>query len=723
MAIIRLENITKTYYRGPIAVPVLKGISLNIEPGEMVAIMGVSGSGKTTLLNLLGCLDRPTSGAFWLNGQEVSRLSSLEQAHVRNRTLGFVFQNFNLLPRSTALENVMMPLAYGQPPLPDAEGRKRAETLLQRVGLGDRMDHAPSRLSGGQMQRVAIARSLVNQPALVFADEPTGNLDSATSVEILRMFQHLNAEYGITIIIVTHDKWVANHARRIIHIKDGVIESDQASENFRLQAEDQAGPARHAQLLPQTRRRHLVPLASLNLGAAYRPVRMAMQALRRNVLRSVLTTLGIIIGIAALIAIVEIGKGSSAAIKEVLTNMGASNLVVQSGKAINNGVSLGTGSVKTLTPEDAEAIRNECMLVSGVAPVVRARSQVLYGNRNWVPFYIYGTTPGFLEVRDWTELEAGESFTEDDVRNSSLKCMLGQTVVQELFGNVSPVGKEVYIQNVPLKVTGVLSRKGVNLMGLDQDDILIAPWTTIRYRISGQTLTNTNQSVVAASNDLFAVKTLNQRYPNSGNNLYPSSSPVQDADRPLSVRFSNVDVILVRTETPEEIPAAIEQIKEILQERHHLQPDDEDDFYVRDLTEIIKALNSTVTLVTTLLVSVAMICLVVGGVGIMNIMLVSVTERTREIGLRMAVGASGPAILRQFLVEAVVLCLLGGILGILVGRGTSLIANRVLHWRTEPSLTAVVAAVAVSVTVGLIFGYYPAWKASKLDPIEALRYE
>jgi macrolide transport system ATP-binding/permease protein len=725
VSIIKLEDIHKTYHRGPIAVPVLKGISLTIEPGEMVAIMGVSGSGKTTLLNLLGCLDRPTGGKYWLNGQEVSRLSNLEQAQVRNRTLGFVFQNFNLLPRSTALENVMMPLAYANPPVPDGEGRKRAETLLQRVGLGERMDHAPSRLSGGQMQRVAIARSLVNQPALVFADEPTGNLDSATSVEILRMFQQLNAEYGLTIIIVTHDKWVANHAKRIIHIKDGLIESDKPSEGFLLQADQQAMPARRAPLLGASRRRRL-PLPSLNIGGVVRPVRMAMQALRRNILRSVLTTLGIIIGIAALIAIVEIGKGSSAAIKEVLTNMGASNLVVQSGKAVNNGVSLGTGSVKTLTPEDAEAIQNECTLVSGVAPVVRARSQVIYGNRNWVPFYIYGTTPGFLEVRDWTDLESGECFTTDDVKNSSLKCLLGQTVVQELFGTVSPVGKEVYIQNVPLKVIGVLSRKGVNLMGLDQDDILIAPWTTIRNRVSGASLTNsasTGTATTSSTDPNAGPKTLNQRYPNMGTDYYPSRSAMQDADRPTAVRYSNVDVILVRTEQPEEIPAAIEQIKEILHERHHLSADDEDDFYVRDLTEIIKALDSTVKLVTTLLVSVAMICLIVGGVGIMNIMLVSVTERTREIGLRMAVGASGPAILRQFLVEAVVLCLLGGVLGIMVGRGASWVANSVLHWRTEASLMAVVASVAVSVTVGLIFGYYPAWKASKLDPIEALRYE
>jgi ABC-type antimicrobial peptide transport system permease subunit len=301
-------------------------------------------------------------------------------------------------------------------------------------------------------------------------------------------------------------------------------------------------------------------------------------------------------------------------------------------------------------------------------------------------------------------------------------CLLGQTVVKELFGNVSPVGQKVYIQNVPLQVVGVLSRKGVNLMGLDQDDILILPWTTVRFRLSG-TAVMPAPGTTAAPTDA-PTPTANARYPTgNGGATYPTPSAIALADWPQVVRFSNVDFILVRTETPEDIPATIDQIKGLLRERHRLLPSDEDDFYIRDLTELVNAMNSTITLVTSLLVAVAMICLVVGGVGIMNIMLVSVTERTREIGIRMAVGASGPAILRQFLVEAVVLCLLGGVLGILGGRGASYLTTRLVGWRTEASPAAAVSAVLVSVTVGLIFGYYPAWKASRLDPIEALRYE
>jgi macrolide transport system ATP-binding/permease protein len=723
MSLIKLENILKTYRRGDVDVPVLKGVSLTIEPGEMVAIMGASGSGKTTLLNILGCLDRPTSGRYSLAGQEVSRLSDAQQAQVRGRTIGFVFQSFNLLARSTALENVMMPLGYAAQHLAEKDCRQRAEELLRRVGLGERMEHAPSKLSGGQQQRVAIARSLVNQPTILFADEPTGNLDSATSEEVLNLFQQLNAEFGITIVLVTHDKGVANHARRIIHIKDGLIESDgpseselanKRSENVHVQAQEPSVSSWQSSAKSTCSVRN-----PFNLAPFTRPVRMACQALRRNVLRSVLTTLGIIIGIAAIILIAEIGKGSSAAIKETLTNLGASTVVVQAGQASTNGVSQGSGSVKTLTPDDADAIRRESSSIHSVAPLVSVRSQVVYGNRNASPTYVYGTTADFLKVRDWEDLEAGDIFGERDVWAESLVCLLGQTLVSELFPDDSPIGKEVYVQNVPLKVIGVLRRKGVNLAGLDQDDILIAPYTTIRNRISG----SSPSASASTSGDPGTVKPTNPRYPGTQADLYPAISPTQALNRPQPVRFSNVDCIMVRVEDIEDIPEAKEEIARLLRKRHRIAPGQENDFYVRDMAELSKALEKTVGLVTGLLLAVAAICLVVGGVGIMNIMLVSVTERTREIGLRMAVGASGRAILRQFLVEAVVLCLLGGVLGIALGRGTAFVVHALLHWRTEPSLGAVVGAVAVSMTVGLLFGYYPAWKASRLDPIEALRYE
>jgi macrolide transport system ATP-binding/permease protein len=717
MALIKVENLCKTYHRGDVAVEVLKGVSLEIERGEMVAIMGASGSGKTTLLNILGCLDRPTAGRYSLDDREVSSLSDQAQADVRNKTLGFVFQSFNLLARSTALENVQVPLAYASPIVPDADGRKRADALLQRVGLAERMDHAPSKLSGGQQQRVAIARALVNNPVVLLADEPTGNLDSATGDEILRMFQELNDRYGITIILVTHDQRVANHAKRVIHVKDGRIEADGPPEQPVVTAPSAAVTTQPS---AQPAKRRVAPLAEV--GLLTRPVRLAFAAMRRNKLRAVLTALGIIIGTAAIIAIADLGKGSSASIRDILNNLGATSLVVQAGQVqAAGGIAVGTGSCKTLTPEDAEAVRRECSSIHSVAPLVFARCQVVYGNRNWSPTYVYGTTPDFLRLRDWEDMEAGQAFTLRDVRANSLVCVVGKTVVTQLFQGLSPLGKEVYLQGVPVKVIGVLKPKGVNLAGFDNDDIVLAPWTTIRNRVAGEQ-PSTGPGPAAADTSA-PVKTLSMKYPSQQQDLYPHVSSLQMTDRPQQVRFSNVDCVLVRVNNAEDAAAGKEEIEQLLRKRHHLRGAEANDFFVRDMTELIKALEKTVGLVTGLLLAVAMICLVVGGVGIMNIMLVSVTERTREIGLRRAVGASARTILRQFLVEAVVLCVLGGALGIAFGKGVTLLVKVLAHWRVEESLLAVVASVAVSVTVGVVFGFYPAWKASRLDPIEALRYE
>jgi ABC-type antimicrobial peptide transport system permease subunit len=459
----------------------------------------------------------------------------------------------------------------------------------------------------------------------------------------------------------------------------------------------------------------------------YRTLRMAVNALRRNIMRSALTTLGIVIGVSAVIAMMEIGQGSSSAVQQTIANMGANMLLVQPGTASSGGVTFGSGSILTLTPDDGDAILRECPSVISVAPVVRARTQVVYGNRNWVPLYIYGTTPSFLEVRDWQDLQEGESFTDREVRNGSKVCLIGQTLVRELFQGESPLGKELRVQSVTFKVIGVLTSKGANMMGLDQDDILLAPWTTIKYRVSGTSATTANQSASAPGNVAgvsTAVNSLDQLYPNLDNSqLYDQPSAIQQADTPQPIRFANVDQILARAETTEAIPQAIRQITGLLHERHHIRPGQADDFNIRDMTEMTKALASTSYLMAGLLLCVALISLVVGGVGIMNIMLVSVTERTKEIGLRMAVGARARDILRQFLVEAVVLCLLGGAMGIIFGRGGSFLVRVFLHWPTEPSLPAIIASVAVSAAVGLVFGYYPAWKASRLDPIEALRYE
>jgi ABC-type antimicrobial peptide transport system permease subunit len=452
----------------------------------------------------------------------------------------------------------------------------------------------------------------------------------------------------------------------------------------------------------------------------YNTVRTAMKALRRNPMRALLTTLGIVIGVGSVIAMMEIGAGSSAAIQKTISSMGANVLNVSPGAASSGGVTFGSGSTTTLTPRDCEAILRECPAVRDAAPLVHTRTQVVYGNRNWVPTFIYGSSPAYLDVQDWTIAE-GEPFTDRDVLNGNRVCVLGQTLVRELFQNEAPIGKEIRIRNVSFRVVGVLGSKGANMMGMDQDDIILAPWTTIKYRVTGSTLENTNQSGSSSSDS--SVNTLSNLYPGGQPTLYPEQSATQAADNPMPIRFANIDHILAAARSTDEISAAIRQMTTVLRERHRIRPGEADDFSIRDMTQMTKALSSTTTMMTNLLLCVAMISLVVGGVGIMNIMLVSVTERTREIGLRMAVGARGRDILRQFLVEAVSLCLVGGALGILMGHGGSYLVWLSLRWPVETSPVAIAAAVIVSASVGIVFGFYPAWKASRLDPIEALRYE
>ena len=445
---------------------------------------------------------------------------------------------------------------------------------------------------------------------------------------------------------------------------------------------------------------------------------LAVVAMSRNKTRAALTTLGIVIGIAAVIAMTEIGQGSASAIQRTIESMGANNLLVFPGTAASGGVSFGAGSILTLTPDDAAAIVRECPAASAAAPIVRARTQVVRGNRNWVPQYIYGTTPDYLTVRDWLPLAAGEPFTDRDVHSAARVVLIGATLARELFPGESPVGCEIRVKNTICRVVGVLQQKGANMMGMDQDDIVLAPWTTIKYRIANTALASANQSASAGGSGPANA----EPYPGSVQ-LYPQASPTQQADTPLPVRFANVDQITLASRDQASTAQAQQQVTGLLRLRHRLRADESDDFNVRDMTEMTRAVAATAGMMTSLLLSVALISLVVGGVGIMNIMLVSVTERTREIGLRMAVGARQREVLQQFLAEAVMLCLAGGILGILLGRGTSYLISRLLGWSTELSPAAVAAAVGVSVTVGVLFGFYPAFKASRLNPIEALRYE
>ena len=460
----------------------------------------------------------------------------------------------------------------------------------------------------------------------------------------------------------------------------------------------------------------------------YRTVRTAVRALRRNVMRSVLTTLGIIIGIAAVIAMMEIGNGVSTQLQKSIAALGSNNLTVYPGSSFGGGVSYGSGSKITMTAQDAEAILERCPAVRAVAPIVNANGQLIAGGNNYPANAIYGTTPAYLDVREWP-VEEGEMFTDRDVLTSAQVCLIGKTLVRELFRGQSPIGKEIRLQNVSLRVVGVLASKGANMFGRDQDETILIPWTTVKYRISSGGSSSSSGSGTsgssgsAASGTSNAPNTLNNPYPTGPAKMYPEQSAIQQANTPMPVRFANISNITVAAVSADQTQAAMAQITELLRERHRIREGEPDDFTVRDMTEMANMFSSTSNLMTTLLLIVAAISLVVGGVGIMNIMLVSVTERTREIGLRMAVGARARDILIQFLVEATLLCLAGGAIGILLGRVTSILVRSFLNWATAISVPAIVVSVAVSAFVGVAFGFYPAWKASRLDPIDALRYE
>ena len=429
----------------------------------------------------------------------------------------------------------------------------------------------------------------------------------------------------------------------------------------------------------------------------------SLKSLRRNPTRTLLTTLGIIIGIAAVITMMEIGNGSKSAIQSSLENMGANSIMVMPGSMMGpGGARQGAGAAVSLVPADADAIGENCPSVALYSPVVRGGGvQVIFA---------------YFEIRNW-DVQEGRIFTNEEVDTNARVCVVGTTIVKEVFNDMSPIDCELRIGDVTFTVIGVLKTKGANMMGSDEDDVVLTPWTTMRMRVTGLktgSASNTNSTVSDSPGERFAI---------SGRALYPEQDNSITKDKLFYSRFTQLDQIIVTASTIEKNEQAVQEVSALLRKRHNLGIEQDDDFTVRNSAEFMSMLNQTSTLMTNLLLGVALISLVVGGVGIMNIMLVSVTERTREIGLRMAVGARSRDILRQFLIESVVLCISGGIMGILLGHGMSLMIAGVLGWPIEASPQAIVAAVIVSATVGILFGFYPAWKASRLDPIEALRYE
>jgi macrolide transport system ATP-binding/permease protein len=714
--VIDVRSLVRTYHVGDVDIHALRGATFTIERGELIAIIGASGSGKSTLMSILGCLDRPTSGEYFFEGIDVVRAGEPELARIRGERLGFVFQSFNLLARTSALENVALPLFYRRSGPPSRGARiARARAALELVGLSAREENTPAQLSGGQQQRVAIARALINSPSVVFADEPTGNLDTRTSHDIMNVLVSLNREQGVTIVLVTHEPDIAAYADRVLTVRDGEIVSDErrsASAATALAEASDAGA--HALSLPFL---DGPPLQDGRRGAdspVFRPAEpegraadvfaftqmigaAAVQAIARNKLRSALTMLGVFIGVAALIAMVAVGQGANAAVRAQIESLGTNLLVVLPGATTSGGVRGGFGSASTLTVADADAIRRAAD-VSSVAYLTRQSGQVQYADRNWTTS-IQGVSSSYPAITNWT-IAAGRRLTDEDDAAAALVLLIGQTVSRELFGAAAnPLGATILVKGSPMRVVGLLGAKGQTSFGQDQDDVVMIPFTTAERKVLGVTA----PSQAASTNSIYP----------------PPPNPFGVTPRLTGL----VNSIYVQAAGPNRVTAALDEVTRLLAERHQIRAGGTNDFSVRNLSQIATTAEGSSRVMALLLATVASISLVVGGIGIMNILLVSVTERTREIGLRMAIGARRVDVLLQFLAEAVFLSVTGGLVGIAVGIAASKIISAVAGWPTQISVAAVTGGFAFSAAVGVFFGYYPARKASTLDPIEALRYE
>jgi macrolide transport system ATP-binding/permease protein len=696
--IIRVANATRTYHVGDVDVHALRGVNLIVEPGEFIAIMGSSGSGKSTLMSLLGCLDRPSSGEYYLQGVNVAGLAEPELACIRSERLGFVFQSFNLLARTSAIENVALPLFYAAAGTSSgAERAERARAALKLLGLAERERNTPGQLSGGQQQRVAIARALINNPILLLADEPTGNLDTKTSHEIMVTLQALNRERGVTIIVVTHEPDIATYADRVITMRDGLVISDERKPAARPPSTgvSAAGP------LPAAAQ----PAAAMARSAgtmrafALMIVAAAFQALARNKMRSALTMLGVFIGVAALIAMVAVGQGANEAVRKQIESLGTNLLVVLPGATNMGGMRSGQGSASTLTVVDAEALRREARAVGSVSYLIRQMGQVQYANQNWTT-NIQGVSANYPPVTNW-QILAGRGITQQDSNSAALVAVLGQTVSRQLFGtSETAIGAVIQVKSMPLRVIGILASKGQTSYGTDQDDLVMIPFTTAERKVLG---------VAAPSQQQVPI-----------NWVYPLPPNPYNLQQRL---MGYVNQIYVQATDASQVQPAVAEVTDILMRRHHIRPGNVNDFTVRNLSQIAETAESSSRIMALLLAAVASISLIVGGIGIMNILLVSVTERTREIGLRMAIGARRTHVLLQFLAESVILSVTGGIAGIIVGVLFSEMISLLAGWPAPISLAAVAGGFLFSAAVGIFFGYYPARKAASLDPIEALRYE
>ncbi|AOK31576.1 MULTISPECIES: macrolide ABC transporter ATP-binding protein/permease MacB [Burkholderia] len=646
--LLQLTRVTRSFPAGDKDVVVLDDVNLTIDAGEIVAIVGASGSGKSTLMNILGCLDHPGSGSYRVRGRETRELESDELARLRREHFGFIFQRYHLLAHLSAAENVEMPAVYAGSA--HAERRERAQKLLARLGLSERAEHRPSQLSGGQQQRVSIARALMNGGEVILADEPTGALDSKSGQEVIRILLELNA-LGHTVIIVTHDEHVAAHARRIIEISDGRIVGDRL--NPRAHGAGAERGENGAAALPHARR------LSANVGRFAEAFRMAWIALVSHRLRTLLTMLGIIIGITSVVSIVAIGEGAKRYMLDEIGSIGTNTINIYPGKDWGDSRA---DTIQTLVPADAAALAEQ-IYVDSATPETARNLLLRYRNIDATAL-VSGVGERFFQVRGM-KMAQGIAFGPHEVRRQAQVVVIDENTRRKLFGaNPNPLGEVILIDNLPCVVIGVTAEKKSAFGDMKNLNVWV-PYTTAAGRLFGQ------------------------RY---------------------------LDTITVRVRDGQPSDAAEKSLTKLMTQRHGRK-----DFFTYNMDSVVKTVEKTGQSLTLLLSLIAVISLVVGGIGVMNIMLVSVTERTREIGIRMAVGARQADIMQQFLVEAVTVCLMGGVIGIVLSFGMSFVFSLFVdQWKMVFSAGSIVSAFVCSTLIGVVFGFMPARNASRLNPIDAL---
>ena len=642
MSLIECKNINRYFGSGANRVHVLKDVSLSIEKGDFVAIIGQSGSGKSTLMNILGCLDSATSGSYQIDGIETAKMEPDELAALRRERFGFIFQRYNLLGSLTARDNVALPAVYMG--MGGKERSNRAEKLLQDLGLEGKEGNKPSELSGGQQQRVSIARALMNGGEIIFADEPTGALDTASGKNVIEIIQKLHKE-GHTVIMVTHDPGIAAIANRIIEIRDGEIISD-TSKNPEI---------------PESKIERIKEQSSwlFYYDQFVEAFKMSVQAIMAHKMRSLLTMLGIIIGIASVVSVVALGNGSEKKILADISAMGTNTISIFPGRGFGDRRS---GRIKTLTIDDAKVIAKQSYVASAT-PQTTSGGTLTYRNTD-LSASLYGVGEQYFDVRG-LKLESGRLFDEGDVKEDAQVVVIDQNTKEKLFGaDVNPLGKTVLFNKRPLTVIGVM-QKEENSFGNADVLMLWSPYTTVMHQITGESYTNS---------------------------------------------------ITVKIKDDANTQVAEKGLTELLKTRHGTE-----DFFMNNSDSIKQMVETTTGTMKLLISSIALISLVVGGIGVMNIMLVSVTERTKEIGVRMAIGARRNNILQQFLIEAVLICIIGGLVGVGLSTLISLVFNHfVTEFPMEISIGSVIGAVVCSTAIGVAFGFMPANRASRLNPIDAL---